>query len=300
VSRSSSSCSHFTCLTLFRCDCPDTREAIVLESNYFDAFQQEDLELVKILAQHVEIALRTEEYFRKQGERQTREKIARLASGVLHEIGNNIALIPDLVDEIRETLDDSGNCEPIDGCLHEIQHYAESTCRIADKLNEIAKHGEIKLASVQIDALVKNILRELTPSIPSRIQLEYQPQDALPIIEVDQFWVELILKNLINNAFDVIPPLKKGQITIKSWLESSFIHISVEDNGRGMAESVLNKIFTGFTSKEDRLLTHGIGLRESREMARAWGGDLYTGSQEGEGSTLTLLVHMSLPVSKGD
>jgi len=108
----------------------------------------------------------------------------------------------------------------------------------------------------------------------------------------DQNMVSTILRNLISNAIKFTRP--KGKITISTKSSRNEIQILVADNGIGMPEELVEKLFrideqvtrTG-TANEDGT---GLGLILSMEFARKNGGTLSVSSKPGKGSTFSLVL----------
>jgi signal transduction histidine kinase len=116
-------------------------------------------------------------------------------------------------------------------------------------------------------------------------------------LTVDRHKVIQILVNLLSNAKDAIIACKREvrMIVIRIMAEDNqFVSVSVTDNGRGIAEEDLEKIFShGFTTKRDG---HGFGLHSSAVAAIELGGSLVAHSEGPErGATFTLRLPLESP-----
>jgi signal transduction histidine kinase len=104
-----------------------------------------------------------------------------------------------------------------------------------------------------------------------------------------------ILSNLINNAVESI--LHKT-ITVNITLQvlPDSVIISIFDNGKGIPEYLLDKVFEkNFTW--DKLNGTGIGLSSSREIVQSWGGDINISSKVNKGTCVTITLSRSTPPS---
>jgi len=95
-----------------------------------------------------------------------------------------------------------------------------------------------------------------------------------PTVMADSFLIEIAIANLIQNAIDFSPPHGRVQVTVKSvdrWAE-----LTVEDDGPGIPEYALGRIFERFYSLQrpaGRLKSSGLGLCFVREAAHLHHGE---------------------------
>ena len=129
-------------------------------------------------------------------------------------------------------------------------------------------------------------------------QTEFDP--TVPKISIIPQDIGRVLLNLINNAFYAVNERsKKGEpgyiptlsITTKLTANSQLL-IAVKDNGNGIPQKILDKIFQPFFTTKPTGQGTGLGLSLSYDIVKAHGGELKVETKEGEGSTfiITLLV----------
>jgi len=99
-----------------------------------------------------------------------------------------------------------------------------------------------------------------------------------------------ILYNLINNSIKYRVEARPILINIKVYEEDDFTILSVTDNGRGIAEHDLEKIFTKYGRISHDVEGTGIGLYLVREIIKLAGGKINVESELGKGSTFTLFI----------
>jgi signal transduction histidine kinase len=115
-------------------------------------------------------------------------------------------------------------------------------------------------------------------------------------VRVDPEKVRQILLNLLTNAAKFTEP--GGEIALSCDVDGHSVRIAVHDNGRGIAEDQLARVFDPFV-QVDRHLTPqsqqgvGLGLAISRDLAIGMGGKLEAESAVGRGSTFTLTLPRS-------
>ena len=114
----------------------------------------------------------------------------------------------------------------------------------------------------------------------------------LPTIVSDRLALEQIISKLIDNAVKYVRDEVPGQIAVTAGAtDAQMVEISVVDNGRGIAERDLERIFDLFrrSGAQDRP-GDGIGLAYVRTLVRRLGGTVRVMSRLGEGSTFTIVL----------
>ena len=100
-----------------------------------------------------------------------------------------------------------------------------------------------------------------------------------------------VLTNIISNAVDALP-WEQGRIEITSGRDGQWATMSVRDNGAGISPETKERIFEPlFTTKGQR--GNGLGLTISRTIVARYGGRLEVESEEGRGSTFTVLLPLT-------
>jgi len=101
--------------------------------------------------------------------------------------------------------------------------------------------------------------------------------------------------NLYNNAFYAVNEKKKQQpenyeptVSIKTKKLNDKIEVSVKDNGNGIPQKVVDKIFQPFFTTKPTGQGTGLGLSLSYDILKAHGGEIKVESKEGEGTTFIL------------
>jgi signal transduction histidine kinase len=104
-----------------------------------------------------------------------------------------------------------------------------------------------------------------------------------------------VILNLITNAFYVVDEKKKqiGEgyeptVSVSTKKVGPEVTISVKDNGNGIPQKVLDKIFQPFFTTKPTGQGTGLGLTLSYDIVKAHGGELKVETKEGEGSTFII------------
>lgn len=120
----------------------------------------------------------------------------------------------------------------------------------------------------------------------------------LPDVYCDSDRIEQVLTNILANAIKYTPD--GGEISIKAWADDDHITIYIKDNGIGIPEEDLGRLFERFyrvdKARSREAGGSGLGLAIAKEIIERHGGSISVESKDGEGTAVTI----SLPVGGED
>ena len=197
--------------------------------------------------------------------------------------------------------------EGIDGTLNESQLAQLSRIRAgADHLlgliDEILTYSRVeagkevaRLHEAEVRPIVEEAVTMVKPLAGAKgLTLRVDVSDAR--LKTDSGKLRQILLNLLSNA---VKFTDRGEIIVRGHLNGDAAEFSIADNGIGIADENLQRIFEPFwqvqQSATRRAGGTGLGLSVSRSLARLLGGEISAESKLGKGSTFTL----TLPTHRG-
>jgi nitrogen-specific signal transduction histidine kinase len=213
--------------------------------------------------------------------------VGRLAAGVSHEIGNPLASISSLVQELLvEEQTDFGK-ESLDTIGMHIGRIARIVRSLGDFASlhprkigptSLAETLEKTLALVQYDKNFKGI----------RITADLHP---VPSLEIDPDQMQQVFLNLMLNARDAMPDGGKLEISMEA-VEGK-VRIAFRDTGIGVDSSIRDKIFDPFFTTKTPTRGTGLGLGITYGIIKDYGGsiEIETDREEGAGFIITLPLH---------
>lgn len=107
-----------------------------------------------------------------------------------------------------------------------------------------------------------------------------------------------VIYNLINNGIKFKSPDRNPEILIKTESTDNYIILSITDNGIGIEENKLDKIFSKYFRVENKIEGSGIGLYLIKEIVKNSGGKILVESQKGEGSTFKVFLKVQDTLKK--
>lgn len=253
-----------------------------------DRFSYEDLDLLDNLAGHVAAVLRSVQLAAELAESRETELLSQWSSMLLHDLKNHLSPLRMIA---RNLVEHRGNVEFQ-------EEAAKDLSRVADQLESLVRRlGELKqdrgMREEQVD------LARLLRKCSARLQLERRP--GVLVVEeahvdagvsADAALIQRIFENLLTNAVEAMDG-SGGEVRFGTRLDvraesgESWVVAWVEDDGPGIPDPVLrDRLFQPFATTKPRGL--GLGLYQSRMIARAHGGDLRAVSGTGRGARFEL------------
>jgi len=162
--------------------------------------------------------------------------------------------------------------------------------------------AELDLSEISLAEFLPEILRDWekrleVKQLKSRLDV---PLD-LPKLEADESRLQEIIYNLLDNAVKYSQP--SGVITLRAALEGDGVRISVSDEGIGIRENDLPRIFERFyradKARSRELGGTGLGLSIVKHIAQLHGGTAQAQSEPGKGTTISVNLPLNATVGRG-
>lgn len=246
---------------------------------------------VQLSAYAIELSLKEKEFklvsiqnIQSELEEKEMEAWQNLIRVLTHEIMNSVTPISSMAamveSELREFIESEGDINEVTNEQIEEFHLAVSTIQrrstsLIEFVSDFRNMTRIRLPQLAEESvldILKHVVSLLKNDIEERgitLKMDVQPEDMMFNIDRDQ--IEQVVINLVKNAIQAVEENdeeeKKKILKIKAWNNGkgdSFI--SIEDNGMGIEEEALKKIFIPFfTTKKSG---SGIGLSLSKQIMR--------------------------------
>jgi signal transduction histidine kinase len=209
--------------------------------------------------------------------------MGEMAMFVTHQLRNPIVTIGGFVDQLQDPkLARSKRKRNLQIIRDEIRGMEKILLRLSQFLRVEIKEP----MPVDVRELFKLVTDGARPrTTDTAVSIKAEVENGLFVILCDPVYVGEALRNLVNNALDALGPA--GQLKLSAYREpGGWAVISVQDNGRGIPNSVKGKIFEAFVSTKQHGM--GLGLPFVKRVIDACGGRIEVESEEGKGTTFRL------------
>lgn len=225
------------------------------------------------------------------------EKLAsmgQLAAGIAHEVNNPLGSILLYSHLLRESLEGSipPNIEQVRNDIDMILQEATRCRGIVGGLLDFARQSKVSRAPVQLSDLIDDTIRVSRTFASSQdLRLENRSPAGLPLANVDRDQLLQVLTNMVRNACEVMPD--GGTIWLRAdWIsERNEFRIIVHDDGPGIPEQHMNKLFTPFFTTKGVGKGTGLGLAISYGIVKMHRGSITAKKNlDGPGATFEITL----------
>jgi len=239
--------------------------------------------------------------------------LGELTAGIAHEIQNPLNFVNnfadlnmELIDELQQELK-TGNTEEAIAISNDIKdneqkinHHGKRADAIVKGMLQHSNSGSGKKEPTDINALADEYLRLSYHGLRAKdnsfnATMNTDLDESIGNINIIPQDIGRVLLNLINNAFYVVNEKSKQEIegyeptvSLSTRMLRDKVEIKVADNGNGISQKILDKIFQPFFTTKPTGQGTGLGLSLSYDIVKAHGGELKVETKEGEGTTFTI------------
>src|SRR5687767_6684410 len=239
--------------------------------------------------------------------------LGELTAGIAHEIQNPLNFVNnfseisnELIEEMKTEIEkgDMGEAKAIANDikqnLEKINHHGKRADAIVKGMLQHSRTSSGKKEPTDINALADEYLRlayhglrAKDKSFSATIKTEFDEKvGKINIIPQD---IGRVILNMINNAFYAVDEKKKHSqigyepvVTITTKKKNGKVEINVKDNGNGISQKILDKIFQPFFTTKPTGQGTGLGLSLSYDIVKAHGGEIKVETKEGEGTAFII------------
>jgi two-component system NtrC family sensor kinase len=230
-------------------------------------------------------------------------EIGEMATGFAHEINNPLqviknekSLIEILLSEIVEKgqIQDSNNLEDVLASLRQIDTQINRCAQITQSILNFGRQGNTIPCSMDLKEFLPEVIKIIeNKANVSGIQIIYDSCDDISTIKGTPGELQQVFLNLFNNAIDaIVTTHPDGGGRLHLIVENSGKHVSIKvtDNGSGISEENIKKIFSPFFTTKPVGKGTGLGLSVCYGIIDSMGGKMTVESKIANGTTFTILL----------
>ncbi len=283
--------------------------------------QKEEIEVQKKNVEGTLVELKSTQAQLIQSEKMA--SLGELTAGIAHEIQNPLNFVNNFSEVNKEMLeelkaerlklkaerDEQLEDEIINDVItnqEKINHHGKRADAIVKGMLQHSRSSTGHTEPTDINALINEYLRlayhglrAKDNSFNATMQTDFD--ESLGSINIIPQDIGRVMLNLFNNAFYAVNEKKKQQpegyepkVLVNTKKMGNTIFISVKDNGNGIPQKIVDKIFQPFFTTKPTGQGTGLGLSLSYDIIKAHGGEIKVETKEGEGSKFVIQV----PINK--
>lgn len=217
--------------------------------------------------------------------------VGELAASVAHELNNPLATVSLRVENLMQQLvEDKEKYRSLEIIISEVERMAS----LVTNLLQFTRRNYRQVSTVEVaDEILKSIDLISYYLRNRRIEVITEFPEALPSIHADRQQLRQVFLNLVTNASDAMP--EGGRLTVRAHpdLPEERVVVEFADNGEGIAENELKKIWQPFYTSKPEGKGTGLGLPICSRIVEEHGGEISLQSKLGKGTT----VRVALPIA---
>lgn len=215
----------------------------------------------------------------------------RFVYGTSHDLRSPLSSLRGLI-QLTEMTDD---LKEVRNCTSEMKKRIDHLDKF---IRDIADYSRNRSQGVQAESIhLRKLLIESLENLryfpgASELLISLEVQEDLIIIG-DPFRLQVVLNNLLSNAFKYRDPSKeKSFVILRAEVVGTDLIITVEDNGLGIPETHITKIFDMYVRAHETSHGSGLGLYIVKETVEKLGGRIAVASEVASGTSFTITIPM--------
>jgi two-component system NtrC family sensor kinase len=220
------------------------------------------------------------------------EKLAamgRLTSQIAHELNNPLYGIMNTLELLKTEVSPQSKRRKV------LEMALSETVRLSDMLRKMlsfSKPDQQEKQAVDLNMVLDEILLLHEKQLQENdIKIKASFAEGLPQIKASKDQLRQVFLNLVSNARDAMPD--GGSLSVTTAAEDENVRIEIADNGIGIKEEHLKKIFDSFFTTKDSVKGVGLGLSVCYGFIKDHGGDIQVKSKVDSGTTFTITFPIS-------
>jgi two-component system, sporulation sensor kinase E len=215
--------------------------------------------------------------------------LSQLSAGVAHEIGNPLTALQihlELLNKEVKKISHKSQ-EKLIGFVKVIKEEIKRLDTIVNQFLEASRPSLLRLEEVKIEDIMEELISLLSPEFrKNKIEIKKDYLPYIPSILLDRSQIKQAFLNIFKNSIEAMP--NGGMIYISTFLKRDRLEIKIRDEGIGVPESKLYRMFEPYFTTKER--GSGLGLMITYRIIKAHGGEIKVKSKVGEGTEMTVVI----------
>ncbi|HVX51956.1 MAG TPA: CHASE3 domain-containing protein [Chitinophagaceae bacterium] len=215
----------------------------------------------------------------------------RIARTIAHEIRNPLTNINLSVNQLQS--DFLADNEEAEFLFKIIYRNSDRINHLITELLQSTKFAELNFTVIGVDELIDETLQEAKDRMAlTEVKLTKLYNKPAPKIAVDVNKMKIALLNIVINALESMEKKQPANLVIETVMQDTKCEIKISDNGGGMNEETLGKIFEPYFTR--KIKGGGLGLTNTQNIILNHQGEIKVVSVEGQGTTFSITLNAQL------
>jgi signal transduction histidine kinase len=209
--------------------------------------------------------------------KQQMESVSQISAGMAHELRNPLSVIKGFIQLSQITNNWSKYYDTIMAEINRMNSIIEDFLSVSRK--------KVKKQFIQPQYIFQSLVYIFqSECLLHNIDFDFEIDEVEELVLVNEAMIKQVMLNFLRNAIEAYTPEQKNKLfLLRAKKSDTFYEITVVDNGKGMAEDVLDRIGKPFFTTKEK--GNGLGIPLCKKIIEDHDGELFIDSKLGDGST---------------
>lgn len=222
--------------------------------------------------------------------------LGHATSELVHDLRNPLTVVHGYAQLLEEELaglkakvEDPDEISSTVEYLNIISRNVQRCCELTETWRTLGRGNNAERPRVRVIDLVEDVVSAVEPmAVSAGASLLQQVDDPAAEVCADPIQLFRAFQNLATNAVHAVAEQREGCVVVRCRSTESEVEIAIVDNGCGIPEEHLEKIFEPYYTTKDIQSGTGLGLSITRKVIKSHGGTIQVKSGSGEGTAFTV------------
>jgi two-component system, cell cycle sensor histidine kinase and response regulator CckA len=228
------------------------------------------------------------------------EAVGRLAAGIAHDFNNLLTPVIVYSELLRRGMEPGGSQQKM---LDAVSQAAQKASELTQKLLSFGRKQVLSRSLLDLNEVIASFGDIMRSTVKESINIEKRLSPGAAQVHADRGQLEQVLLNLLVNAQDAIPgtgmiAIETGHLVLDQGyakqhpgiVPGSYVQLAITDNGCGMSEETLSRIYEPFFTTKEAGHGTGLGLATVYGIVKNHGGQINVVSRPGEGTRFEIFL----------
>ncbi len=221
-----------------------------------------------------------------------------MAAALAHELNQPLTALSTYGLACQQLLEQKGHTDQLVDTINRMVAESSRAAEVVRRLRDFFRTGATRLEPIALHELIDSAAAQFAAKAQTQdVNLVVDPTPVATLLG-DRLQLEVVLRNLLANAFDAVAHQPRGPHHVRIHAElipTGRVSIRISDSGPGLSAQTAPRLFEAFQSSKSHGL--GLGLVISRAIAHAHGGDLV--AHTAQGAAQGGVFELTLPTEEG-
>ncbi len=240
---------------------------------------------------------------KRLGRIQKMEALGTLAGGISHDFNN---ILYPIIGYAELILTGAEPDTPNYRRLEEILSCAKHANELVGQISAFSRRSESTPRPMRLQPVIREVLKPFRAFLPSDITLQNTMDDACGLVKADPTHIKQIVLNLVTNAVHAMEEtggllkielttflLKDSKLCSEGLKPGEYVCLSVSDEGKGIEQSVKEKLFDPYFTTKEKGKGTGLGLAVVHGIVTGYGGAIDVKSNKSNGTRFKIYFPLS-------